>query len=64
MGDESLFEEDAKVTSFQLASSSWDAAKLQDARVVYEYTSNQWGSAARAGYIRVYGAALTVRGVW
>lgn len=64
MGDEAVFTEDGSNTTLKPASSGWDAAKLQDARIVYEYTSTSYGSSDRAGIIRVYGAALTVTGVW
>lgn len=64
MGDEAVFTEDDSNVTLEPASSGWDAAKLQDARIVYEYTSTSYGSSDRAGYIRVYGAALTVTGVW
>ena len=63
MGDEAKFSTDSSNTTLEPASSGWDAAKLQDARIVYEYTSTSYGSSDRAGYIRGYGAALTVTGV-
>lgn len=64
MGAEAAFSKDSTIEDLAPESSGWDAASLKSARLVYEYTSTHYGDSDKAGYIRVYGAVLTVVGVW